>query len=118
MFGPPASRGAVTPFEQPGSCHSSCETEERCVMRKLVTVLVVGLRASVAATSATAATSQLPVVYNSLTGNAHSSPTASPPGANNWSCRPTAAPPRPVGLVHGTFENMADNGEPLSPLWR
>ncbi|MBH1935809.1 alpha/beta fold hydrolase [Streptomyces sp. AV19] len=36
-------------------------------------------------------------------------------GWNNYSCRPSTAHPRPVVLVHGTFENAAQNWAVLAP---
>ncbi|MDQ8046804.1 MAG: alpha/beta fold hydrolase [Solirubrobacteraceae bacterium] len=46
---------------------------------------------------------------------AHYSPNLVPPGTNNWSCRPTAANPTPVVLVHGTWENAYDNWAYIAP---
>jgi triacylglycerol esterase/lipase EstA (alpha/beta hydrolase family) len=66
--------------------------------------------------AASAAADQLPVIYNGVLGFAQVSPTASPPGANNWSCRPSSSHPLPVILVHGTFEDMNNNWQALSPL--
>jgi triacylglycerol esterase/lipase EstA (alpha/beta hydrolase family) len=58
----------------------------------------------------------LPVIYNGIYGYSHVSPTASPPGANDWSCKPSAAHPEPVILVHGTFGDRSDSWQALSPL--
>jgi hypothetical protein len=42
-------------------------------------------------------------------------PGISPPGANDWGCKPTAAHPYPVVLVHGTFGDMTVSWNLISP---
>src|SRR5438132_9664552 len=84
-------------------------------MVKWVVGMVTGVLCAAAVTS-TAAAATLPVIYNGAYGYAHASPTASPPGANDWSCKPSAAHQRPVILVHGTFGDMSDSWQALSPL--
>jgi triacylglycerol esterase/lipase EstA (alpha/beta hydrolase family) len=84
-------------------------------MRKLLLVSTLAGIAGIAAFASTAA-AQLPVIYDGALGYAHTSPIASPPGANDWSCKPTPAHPRPVVLVHGTFLDMSNDWQALSPL--
>lgn len=43
------------------------------------------------------------------------SPDVAPAGANNWDCKPSAAHPRPVVLLHGTWLNAFDTFSYLSP---
>jgi triacylglycerol esterase/lipase EstA (alpha/beta hydrolase family) len=82
--------------------------------RKLAVLLAVCIGA--VAAQAGIAKADLPVIYSGAYGYAHVSPTSSPPGANDWSCKPSAAHPRPVVLVHGTFADMSDSWQALSPL--
>ncbi|MCK5756671.1 MAG: lipase, partial [Mycobacterium sp.] len=59
-----------------------------------------------------------PVVYSlgAATATAVASPDSSPPGSNDWSCRPSARHPHPVVLTHGTLFNMTIDWQALSPL--
>src|SRR5881392_56965 len=43
------------------------------------------------------------------------SPGISPPGANDFSCRPSPAHPHPVVLVHGTFGDMTVSWNLIAP---
>jgi triacylglycerol esterase/lipase EstA (alpha/beta hydrolase family) len=82
-------------------------------MRRTLPLLLVALTMLIAAAPARA---ELPVIFNGIYGYAQTHPTASPPGANDWSCQPSAAHPQPVVLVHGTFADMSNSWQAISPL--
>lgn len=85
--------------------------------RTLLAALSTLIMLAVAAAPAHAAT-PLPVNYNFLSGATATAMQvgANPPGANDWSCQPSAAHPEPVVLVHGLFANQADNWQMAAPL--
>jgi triacylglycerol esterase/lipase EstA (alpha/beta hydrolase family) len=83
-------------------------------MRRILPTLLLAL--VLLAAIAAPARADLPVIWNGVYGYAHTSPTASPPGANDFACKPTAAHPRPVVLVHGTFADMSNSWQAISPL--
>ena len=86
------------------------------------TLLVAGTALAAAPLSAQAqallAPGALPVNWDFATGAlaGFTSPGTPPPGADNFGCRPSAAHPDPVILVHGTFANQDDNWQAASPL--
>jgi triacylglycerol esterase/lipase EstA (alpha/beta hydrolase family) len=85
-------------------------------MRRKILILLTATAIAASAWASQARAHTLPVIYNGVLGYAHVSPTASPPGANDWTCKPSVAHPRPVVLVHGTFADMSDSWQALSPL--
>src|SRR5690242_20223928 len=73
------------------------------------------LAAFVSVPSAGAAT--YPVIYNiSAARGVLADHTAPPPGANDFSCQPSAAHPNPVVLVHGLGATMGENWATYAPL--
>lgn len=80
-----------------------------------VALVVAGIGA--APTTAGAAETY-PVPYNFGVGLLATAlhPGQAPPGSNDWDCAPSEAHPYPVVLVHGTFGNMTDSWQALSPL--
>ncbi|GGR21508.1 esterase/lipase family protein [Streptomyces netropsis] len=69
-------------------------------LRTLLPALALAFAAVAAPSAAAAAPSRTPAVSS---------------GWNDYSCKPTAAHPRPVVLVHGTLANSVDNWVALAP---
>lgn len=86
-------------------------------MRRTAAVLACLAAAFLGPAPGASAEDPLPVPYqfipSALLGG---SPDADAPGTNDWSCRPTAAHPRPVVLVHGTAGNRSTNWQTYGPL--
>lgn len=65
-----------------------------------------------------AAAHELPVPYSLLPGITQQTqaPDTPPPGANDWSCKPSAKHPNPVVLLHGLMSNQTVNWQTFAPL--
>jgi pimeloyl-ACP methyl ester carboxylesterase len=73
--------------------------------------------AGFAATPGAGAVTGYPVVYNiAATHGVLTDPTGPPPGANDFSCTPSAAHPNPVVLVHGLSATMGENWATYAPM--
>ena len=81
----------------------------------VTSALLAGL---IALAPSAAARSKLPVPYDFGAAIAAQSqaPNSSPPGANDWTCKPSRAHPNPVVLVHGLAANQTVNWQTMSPL--
>ncbi|MCW2783978.1 MAG: Lipase [Marmoricola sp.] len=85
-------------------------------MRRL-TVLAALLLTSLALAAPATAAKPLPVPYDFLPAAVLGGvPNSNAPGTNDFSCKPSAAHPRPVVLVHGTLGNRATNWQTYGPL--
>lgn len=83
------------------------------MLRTIVAAAALCAALAAPGTAAAALTPKYDFVDAILRGQAR--PNQAPPGANDWSCRPGSAHPRPVVLVHGTGANMALSWRALSP---
>lgn len=87
-------------------------------MRRFAVCLLAVLASVVVVARPSGAATRYPVPYDFLPSavTAGFNYTADPPGANIWTCRPSAAHPRPVVLVHGLTGDKTTNWQTYAPL--
>ena len=88
----------------------------RSALGFLVAVIVTGVVGLGILSPASAATLPVPWTFAANIAAAPTGPDSPPSGANDWSCRPSAAHPEPVVLVHGLFATQTDDWQTYGPL--
>jgi triacylglycerol esterase/lipase EstA (alpha/beta hydrolase family) len=83
----------------------------------LCALLFAGVTSAEGVAAAAPKTAPLPVgtIVQGIASQA-TDPSGTPPGMNDWSCRPSTAHPYPVILLHGTLFNENLTWQALSPL--
>ncbi|MET9492331.1 lipase [Nocardia sp. NPDC006630] len=81
-------------------------------------LLILAVLAVLGVVSSGTARADYPVNYNFFAGIPYelTNPGGALPGANDWSCKPTAAHPDPVVLIHGTAGGAQTNWGAYAPL--
>ncbi|MFD7843044.1 esterase/lipase family protein [Nocardia sp. NPDC059764] len=81
-------------------------------------LLILAVLAMLGITASGAARAEYPVSFNFFAGIPYelADPGGSLPGSNDWNCKPSAAHPDPVVLVHGTAGGAQTNWGAYAPL--
>ncbi|MBS2964753.1 alpha/beta fold hydrolase [Actinocrinis puniceicyclus] len=113
-----ADQSAHRPGSFAGRRNAARRRTQRTFLSVLTAVLLAAAAGVTSAASPAAASATYPVPYSFAAGIGAEllSPGSAPPGSNDFSCKPSAAHPYPVVLVHGTFADMTDSWQALSPL--
>jgi len=86
------------------------------VVSLLLSAAMAVMLATVAPAQARTEPPDYPVPYNFLPYAVIGGADENPPGANDWTCRPSRKHPRPVVLVHGLMGNKSTNWQTYAPL--